>query len=263
MVVVMVVVVVLRDLCRAAHVSTQKVMELHALNSLHALGWACFLIKKLRGPLADISHNCSRGLVLSLGFYLHDIWVLRGTLLRNPSMLAHQATMALTISSILRSKGVSWLATFLMSSSVPTLLQELLLLCGTLRLPPTRLEVRGLRLLWFTSFVACKLALVPLWLLGKLSYLLNLALNFNFIAHAARDLPRFLRPQGIKVPTRTAYAVPLAGAKVQGSMTLSPQISAAIFRGLVSQTNQGDYASFVLTCCAAPCLQEWQSHNDI
>ncbi|CAE7880721.1 grs1 [Symbiodinium sp. KB8] len=239
---------VLRDLCRAAHVSTQKVVELHALSSLHALGWAFFLFKKLHGPLADLPRNCSRGLVLSLGFYLHDIWVLRGTLLRDPSMLAHQATMALTISSILRSKGVSWLATFLMSSSVPTLLQEFLLLCGTLRLPPTRLEVRGLRLLWFTSFVACKLALIPLWLRsredpdfqqhsllpGKLSYLLNLGLNFNFIAHAARDLPRFLRPQGVKVPTRTAYAVPLAGAKVAATRLVASTTLVAVFGSYLS-----------------------------
>ena len=71
-----------------------------------------------------------------------------------------------------------------MSLAVPTLIQELLRVCGTVGLPTTRPEVRGLRLFWFSAFAATKLGLVPLWLrhrdrpelnqpnllMGKLSY---------------------------------------------------------------------------------------------
>lgn len=72
--------------------------------------------------------------------------------------------MATTIASLLRSRGVSWLAAPLMSYAIPTLLRELLSLCGTMGLPATRPEVRSLRILWFSSFVVSKLALVPMWL---------------------------------------------------------------------------------------------------
>merc|ERR1711915_493944 len=103
-------------------------------------------------------------------------------------MLAHQASVAVTISAILRSKGVAWLAPPLMSLAVPTLVQEILQICGTIGLPATRPEVRSLRLVWFMSFAASKLALLPLWLkhndrpelhqpnlvIGKLSYVAGL-----------------------------------------------------------------------------------------
>jgi len=219
------------------------VLELHALSGLHALGWVFFLLKKLRGPVEEFPKYCSRALVASLGFYLHDCWAIRESLLYKPGPLAHQASMAFTIASILRSKGVAWLAPSLMSLAVPTLVQELLQLCGTVGLPATRPEVRGLRLLWFASFAASRLALVPLWLKhhgdpelhqpnlfwGKVSYLAGLALNLHFITSAARDLPRFLRPPGAYVPVAAAYRLPLRSARVAGTAAVASVVLAGIF----------------------------------
>mmetsp|Transcript_16922 Transcript_16922/g.43105 ORF Transcript_16922/g.43105 Transcript_16922/m.43105 type:complete len:699 (+) Transcript_16922:62-2158(+) len=221
----------------------RNVLELHALSALHAAGWVVFLLKKLRDAPEKLPEFCSRALVASLGFYLHDCWALRGTLLENPAMFAHQATMAATITSILRSKGVAWLAPPLMSLAIPTLVQELLQLCGTLGLPATRPEVRGLRLLWFASFAISKLALVPLWLrhnalpelhqpnllLGKASYLASLVLNLRFMFSAARNLPRFLRPAGDLVPLVAAYRIPLKGMQAATTTVAAGMMLGGVF----------------------------------
>jgi len=240
---------ILRLVIRDRFVSRQisgrhlPVLELHALSSMHALGWVFFLLQKLRGPVEEFPKYCSRALVASLGFYLHDCWALRGTLLYEPGHFAHQASMALTIASILRSKGVAWLAPPLMSLAVPTLVQELLQLCGTVGLPATRPEVLSLRFLWFASFAASRLALLPLWLKrhsdpelhqpnlfwGKVSYLVGLALNLRFIASAARDLPRFLRPSGARLSAAAAYRLPLRGARVAGTAAVASAVLAGIF----------------------------------
>merc|ERR1712241_536109 len=117
-------------------------MELHVLSAVHSMAWVALLAKKTRAPPEELPRNCSRALVATLGFYLHDIWELRGTLIHRPLQMLHQASVALTVSSILRSKGVAWLAVPLMSQAIPNLLQELLQLCGTLSLPARRPEVR-------------------------------------------------------------------------------------------------------------------------
>jgi len=238
---------VLRDRLQLAHVVSsarrRNVLELHALSALHSAGWVLFLLKKLREAPEKLPELCSRALVASLGFYLHDCWALRGTLLENPAMFAHQATLAATITSILRSKGVAWLAPSLMSLAVPTLVQELLQLCGTLGLPATRPEVRGLRLLWFASFAISKLALVPLWLrhnalpelhqpnllLGKAAYSANLILNLRFMLSAARNLPRFLRPAGDMVPLVAAYRIPLKGMQAATTTAVAGVLLGAVF----------------------------------
>ncbi|CAK0836788.1 unnamed protein product [Prorocentrum cordatum] len=49
-------------------------LELHALSTMHALGWLAFILSKLRGPSEELPRYCSRALVASLGFYLHDCW---------------------------------------------------------------------------------------------------------------------------------------------------------------------------------------------
>ncbi|CAE8737438.1 unnamed protein product, partial [Polarella glacialis] len=223
-------------------------VELHALGTCHALGWLVFLIRKMQLPAQNLPKYCSRALAASLGFYLHDCWVLRGTLLNSPAMFAHQASVAVTIASILRSKGVAWLAPALMSLSVPTLVQNLLLLCGSLGVPANRLEVRGLRLLWFASFAASKLALVPLWLQhcdspelhqphllpGKVSYLLGLGLNIFFMLSAARDLPHYLKPAGSIASVAAAYAVPLKGASAVSTTIVASACLGSIFGSYLS-----------------------------
>eukprot|EP00927_Polykrikos_kofoidii_P003853 TRINITY_DN11549_c0_g2_i1.p1 TRINITY_DN11549_c0_g2~~TRINITY_DN11549_c0_g2_i1.p1 ORF type:complete len:681 (-),score=99.76 TRINITY_DN11549_c0_g2_i1:77-2119(-) len=217
----------LRDVLGLRGTPRGKLVELHSLSTVHALAWVAFIVKKLRGPAVELPVHCSRALVASLGFYLHDCWALRFTFLSNPSIVAHQASIATMIMSILRSKGVAWLAPEMMSLAFPTVFQEILQFSGTLGLPSTRLEVRFLRLLWFASFAASKLALVPLWmryahlpelhqptlLLGKISYLVGLVLNVRFLATAARDLPRFLRPAGETVSAAEAYSRPLMQAR--------------------------------------------------
>mmetsp|Transcript_35667 Transcript_35667/g.64942 ORF Transcript_35667/g.64942 Transcript_35667/m.64942 type:complete len:480 (-) Transcript_35667:8-1447(-) len=143
----------------------------------------------------------------------------------------HRASMVVTISSMLRSKGVAWLAVPIMSQAVPNLLQELLRLCGSMGLPAVRPEVRGLRLFWFVSFVMSKMAIVPTWfryrhvadmhqpnlLAGKLSYLVCLALDLHFLRSAVRDLPRFLRPAGMMLPAALAYKKPLQKVQATGT----------------------------------------------
>lgn len=225
---------VLRDrlgLIKMTSARRRMVLEMHSLSALHAAGWVVFLLRKLvkdlRAAPERMSEYCSRALVVSLGFYLHDCWALRGTLMDNPLMFAHQATVAMTITSILRSKGVAWLSLPLMSSAVPTLMQQLLLLCGTLGLPATRPEVRGLRFAWIASFVISKLMLIPFWmrsyempemhqpnlLLGKAGFLTGLVLNVSFMLSAARDLRHFLRPTGERVPALSAYRMPLTAVQ--------------------------------------------------
>mmetsp|Transcript_5629 Transcript_5629/g.13224 ORF Transcript_5629/g.13224 Transcript_5629/m.13224 type:complete len:719 (-) Transcript_5629:17-2173(-) len=202
------------------------VLELHIMSSLHALGWVFMLLKKLRSPTEELSAGCSRALVASLGFYIHDCWSLRGTLLQNPEMFAHQAALAATISSILRSKGVAWLSVPLMSQAIPTLMQELLQVCTTINLPPSRPEIRGLRIMWFISFLVSKLALIPCWLrnydrpemhqpnllVGKVGFLVGLFLNLHFVFTGAKDLRGFFRPAGEVVSAAAAYEVPLSMA---------------------------------------------------
>ncbi|CAE8700442.1 unnamed protein product, partial [Polarella glacialis] len=239
----------LRDLFQGSLGGRRRLdVELHALGTCHALGWLVFLIRKMQLPAQNLPKYCSRALAASLGFYLHDCWVLRGTLLNSPAMFAHQASVAVTIASILRSKGVAWLAPALMSLSVPTLVQNLLLLCGSLGVPANRLEVRGLRLLWFASFAASKLALVPLWLQhcdspelhqphllpGKVSYLLGLGLNIFFMLSAARDLPHYLKPAGSIASVAAAYAVPLKGARAVSTTIVASVCLGSIFGSYLS-----------------------------
>lgn len=230
---------VLRDVIKVP----TNIMELHALSTIHALGWAVFLAKKVGVADIEVPKYCARALVASLGYYLHDCWALRGTLLANPSMLIHQASMAVTVSSILRSKGVAWLAVPIMSQAVPSLLQELLSLCGSIGLPAVRPEVRGLRLLWFLSFVASKLAIVPTWFRhntlaemhqpnlfsGKLSYLACFALDLIFMRSAVKNLSGFLRPAGAMVTAAQAYQKPLEGAQAVGSALVSAAVLGTLF----------------------------------
>jgi len=233
----------LRDGFGGGRSARQVVLELQALSSIHALGWVLFLAKKFWGDAEELPRYCSRALVASLGFYLHDCWALRSTLLSKPGMLLNQACMAVSIGSILRSKGVAWLAPFLMSLSIPTLMQEMLLLCGTFQLPANRPEVRALRLSWILSFISSKLALLPLWLryctnpelhqpnllAGKVSYLLSLALNMKFMVSAARDLPRFLQPSGDVVPASIAYKLPLRSIENLGSSIVTSFLLVSVF----------------------------------
>lgn len=247
---------VLRDVIRLPN----ELIELHTLSTIHSLGWAAFLAHKAIEPgtqywlgtwpalSSNLPKYCSRALVASLGYYLHDCWTLRGTMLSNPSMLVHQASMVVTVSSILRSKGVAWLAVPIMSQAVPNLLQQLLRLCGTIGLPAVRPEVRGLRLLWFISFVTSKLGIIPTWLkyrnvpevhqpnllYGKLTYLVCFALDLLFMRSAVRDLPQFLRPGGVMVPAAQAYKKPLQGAQAAGTAVVAAMVLGTVF---------GSYAS--------------------
>eukprot|EP00929_Paragymnodinium_shiwhaense_P104575 TRINITY_DN69146_c0_g2_i1.p1 TRINITY_DN69146_c0_g2~~TRINITY_DN69146_c0_g2_i1.p1 ORF type:complete len:697 (-),score=100.42 TRINITY_DN69146_c0_g2_i1:237-2327(-) len=237
-----------RDLLQLRSSPRRNVVELHILSTVHALGWLVFLAKKLQATTQEFPAYCSRALVVSLGFYLHDCWALRGTLLNNPAMWLHQASIAATITSILRSKGVAWLAPSLMSLSLPTLVQELLQLCGTIGLTSARPEVRGLRLLWFLSFAASKLALIPLWLrhsalpelhqpslvLGKLSHLVTLGLNVKFLVRAVRNLPRFLAPRGELLPVVKAYSVPLQGARAALNAVTAASVLGIVFSSYLS-----------------------------
>lgn len=219
------------------------VAELTSLRTIHSLGWAAFLARKIGVAEVEIPKYCTRALVVSLGFYLHDCWALRGTLLSNPLMFLHNASMVTTISSILQSKGVAWLAVPILSQALPNLLQELLRYCGSIGLPAVRPEVRGLRFLWFTSFVASKLAIVPTWLrynsvadmhqpnlfYGKLSYLVCFALDLIFMRSAVQDLPRFLRPAGQFLPAALAYKKPLKGAKAAASALVAASVLGIVF----------------------------------
>jgi len=158
-------------------------------------------------------------------------------------MLLHQASMAGSISSILRSKGVAWLAVPIMSQAAPNLLHELLRLCGTMGLPPVRPEVRGLRFLWFLSIVASKLAIVPTWLRnhdvaemhqpnlfnGKLSYLVAFALDLVFMRSALKNLPRFLQPAGVMLPAIQAYKKPLEGVQAISTAVVAATILGIVF----------------------------------
>lgn len=230
---------VLRDVIRLP----SEIMELHALSTVHAVGWAAFLHTKIGTSESELPKYCSRALVASLGYYIQNCWALRGTLLSNPSMLMHQASMVVTVSSILRSKGVAWLAVPIMSQAVPNLVQELLRLCGSIGLPAVRPEVRSLRLLWFVSFVTSKLAIVPTWLrskhlpemhqpnllYGKLSYLLCFALDLLFMRSAVRNLPRFLLPTGVMLPAAVAYKRPLRGAQAAGTAMVAAVTLGVIF----------------------------------
>eukprot|EP00931_Biecheleriopsis_adriatica_P034945 TRINITY_DN20150_c0_g1_i1.p1 TRINITY_DN20150_c0_g1~~TRINITY_DN20150_c0_g1_i1.p1 ORF type:complete len:699 (-),score=107.60 TRINITY_DN20150_c0_g1_i1:225-2252(-) len=219
------------------------VAELTMLRTFHSLGWAAFLAQKVGVSQVEMPKFCTRALLASLGFYIHDCWALRGTLLSNPLMLLHQASMVTTISAILRSKGVAWLAIPIMSQALPNLLHELLRYCGSLGLPAVRPEVRGLRMLWFLSFVASKLAIVPTWLRynnvpdmhqpnlfsGKLSYLVCFALDLTFLRSAVRDLPRFLRPAGEMLPVVQAYKQPLRGAQAAASAAVASAVLGIVF----------------------------------
>lgn len=51
-----------------------KVFELHALSTIHAVAWVVLLFRKFRCGSGDFSKYCSRALVASLGYYLHDLW---------------------------------------------------------------------------------------------------------------------------------------------------------------------------------------------
>lgn len=220
-----------------------ELYELHALSSIHSLAWVVFLFKKIGASAEDLPKYCSRALVASLGFYLHECWNLRGTILSNPTMLIHQASVAMTLSTILRSKGVAWLAAPIMSVAVPNLIQELLRLCGTIGLQPVRPEVRSLRLLWVSSFVASKLALIPAYTrscnlpemhqpnlyLGKLSYLVSFVLDMAFMKSALTDLSGFLRPSGVALPAALAYRAPLKGARDMANALVAATILNAVF----------------------------------
>jgi len=233
----------------------QVALELHSLSAIHSLGWIVFLVSKLRQPREELPKYCSRALVASLGFYLHDCWMLKSTLLRSPGTLAHQFSLAVTIMSILRSKGVAWLAPALMSLSLPTLAQEILQLCGPLGIPASRPEVRGLRLIWFISFCASKLALVPLWLRhsqlpelhqpsllpGKVSYMVSLFLNLHFMVSAVRDLPNYLRPTGAVVCAARAYQRPIKG----GLAAMNALVSAAVLGTILGSYAAGPAAAIL------------------
>jgi len=230
---------VLRDVIRLQN----PVLELQTLSTIHALGWAAFLAKKIGVAQGEVPQYCSRALVASLGFYLHDCWALRGTVLSNPLMLIHQTSMGVTIGAILRSKGCAWLAVPIMSQTVPSLLHELLRFCGSIGLPAVRPEVRTLRLLWFISFVTSKLAIVPTWLRnhneaemhqpnllwGKLTYLLCFALDLLFMRSAVKNLPRFLRPEGEMLPITQAYKRPLQGAQAAGTAIVAASVLGTVF----------------------------------
>jgi len=238
----------------------RDVLELHALSTFHAFSWVIFIAHKVFLSSTDFAQYVSRALVASLGFYLQDCLALRTTLLHNPAMLLHQASVASCIVSILKSKGVVWLGPPLMSLAIPTLVQELLLLCGTVGLPIARPEVKMLRILWFLSFGASKLALVPLWfkyyncpelhqpnlLLGKVSYLASLALNTSFLVSAARDLPRFLLPRGEIIPAAAAYRVPLQGVQAAATAVVAAGMLSVVFGSYLFAPVAGVIAVFAL-----------------
>lgn len=221
---------ILRDLVKAAPTWQQQILELHLLTTIHSIGWIGFLVSKIFKPSEELPMFCSRALVASLGFYLHDCWALRATAITHPTMLLHSASMAATVASILRSKGVAWLGPFLMCETLPTLLQEFLRVCGTVGIPATRPEVRFLRILWITTFSVSKVLVVPVWMkfrelpefhqpnlwLGKLSYAVCAALNVQLMVSAAQNLPKFLAPRGAQVSAATAYRKPLR--RVQSSI---------------------------------------------
>lgn len=220
-----------------------ELMELHALSSIHSLGWVIFLFGKIGVSADELPKYCSRALVASLGFYCHECWSLRSTVLSNPSMLIHQASLAVTISSILHSKGVAWLAAPIMSAAVPSLIQELLRVCGTMGLQSARPEVRGLRLVWVLTFIASKLALLPAFFRnrtlpelhqpnlssGKMSYLITFFLDLLSLRSALTDLPRFLSPKGKVVSASHAYRVPLTGVQNAANALVAATVLNTVF----------------------------------
>lgn len=191
----------------------RAVVELNVLGFIHSALWVAFCAHKSLTSGMQNPQYVNRALSLSIGYYVHDLWALRSVFSVDPLMLFHQLCAFGGISSVLLSKGVSWMVPSLMTIQIPALVLGVLRLFSSLGLKGDFMY-RSLRLIWFGSVVATKGVIVPTFVwkymiktqkqefyqpslkMGKISAIFYVLINQYWLFAAAKDLPSFMLKRG-------------------------------------------------------------------